>query len=350
MDYSLEPFHRKHRRAANSLRVTDFEPRLEDDLVDWVNSAGGDLLRAWRDCPRGDWLLELASALPVDRRYVVKAATACLRVRFERTRELSVDERICIEKVMEASEGWADGTIESGELFAMSALVRERLEEDGEGSREWDATAVDSLAGLAAGGYFMEAQVFRCAQKRSARSRIREPIQARRCAALVRQLIPEPLVQHAAEAATGRLKTENAELVEVTGSAIYDEELYPLPQWFLAFDDLETAWNLCPRPSWMLAAATAVGVDRKLLIEGACFVASRGLHLIPELHPGMVAPGRLRKAAARGINCAAAIARGEMSVHQAAGVATELGELTGNLFNTPEPGTPAAYVWHDSLF
>jgi hypothetical protein len=126
--------------------------------------------------------------------------------------------------------------------------------------------------------------------------------------------------------------------------------LYPLEQWFLAFDHLETAWNLCPRPSWMLAAASAVGIDRKLLVQGGCVVAAFGLRLIPDLHPGMVAPGRLRNLAGRSIDYALRIAGGEMAAGEAAGLAAELNELTGNLFEDHEPGTPAAFLWRETMF
>lgn len=50
------------------------------DVVKWAEPFGDDWARAFRECPRGDWLLGLAARRGVDRRAVVRAACACARL------------------------------------------------------------------------------------------------------------------------------------------------------------------------------------------------------------------------------------------------------------------------------
>lgn len=48
-----------------------------DDATEWLGDR--DLATAWRECPRGDWMLWLAASMP-DRKPVVRAACACARL------------------------------------------------------------------------------------------------------------------------------------------------------------------------------------------------------------------------------------------------------------------------------
>ena len=50
------------------------------DVVQWAETFGGDWERAWRECPRGDWLLGIAARLEVDRPYLVEGACRCARL------------------------------------------------------------------------------------------------------------------------------------------------------------------------------------------------------------------------------------------------------------------------------
>ena len=48
-------------------------------MLEWA-VAHDDLRRAWRECPRGDWLLWLALKLGVENRVIVFAACECVRL------------------------------------------------------------------------------------------------------------------------------------------------------------------------------------------------------------------------------------------------------------------------------
>lgn len=58
------------------------ESDAPDGILDWLETRR-DFASAWVECPRGDWLLWLATRLGVDRRLVVKAACACARSMLE---------------------------------------------------------------------------------------------------------------------------------------------------------------------------------------------------------------------------------------------------------------------------
>jgi len=46
------------------------------EMVEWAGRRRS-RDRAWRDCPRGDWLIEWAALAGADPRDVVRAAAAC---------------------------------------------------------------------------------------------------------------------------------------------------------------------------------------------------------------------------------------------------------------------------------
>lgn len=61
-------------------RCTTFQEQLKQlnacaEATDWVGSKS--LSQAWKECPRGDWLLWLAGEVNVDRRLIVEAACRC---------------------------------------------------------------------------------------------------------------------------------------------------------------------------------------------------------------------------------------------------------------------------------
>ncbi|GAB5547964.1 MAG: hypothetical protein SangKO_077240 [Sandaracinaceae bacterium] len=54
--------------------IARLEETLPTDVARWIHAAEGDLSRAWRNCPRPDWLVQIALAVRVDRSLVVHAA------------------------------------------------------------------------------------------------------------------------------------------------------------------------------------------------------------------------------------------------------------------------------------
>ena len=46
-----------------------------DEMLEWVGERDG--ATAWRECPRGDWLLWHAARVGCDRRALVRAAADC---------------------------------------------------------------------------------------------------------------------------------------------------------------------------------------------------------------------------------------------------------------------------------
>ncbi|MEZ4224935.1 MAG: hypothetical protein R3B13_28540 [Polyangiaceae bacterium] len=65
--------------------VADYLLRLgaHHDLVSWAQPYAGDFERAWRECPRGDWLLGVAVRSGLSARERMLAAAACARLGLE---------------------------------------------------------------------------------------------------------------------------------------------------------------------------------------------------------------------------------------------------------------------------
>jgi len=53
------------------------------DVVTWAKPFGADFERAWRECPRGDWLLGIAARAGADRAAIVRGAIECARFALE---------------------------------------------------------------------------------------------------------------------------------------------------------------------------------------------------------------------------------------------------------------------------
>lgn len=68
-------------RSIGAMRVDEVLEQLgmHPELVAWSSSRTG-LLQLWEECPRGDWLLALATRVGVDRRLVVAAAGDCAQM------------------------------------------------------------------------------------------------------------------------------------------------------------------------------------------------------------------------------------------------------------------------------
>jgi hypothetical protein len=89
------------------------------NAVEWIGDR--DAETAWRDCPRGDWLLWAAARLDVDRRLLVRAACACARTALlHLVPEGEERSRIAIE----TAESWARGEATIEEVHAAAAAAR----------------------------------------------------------------------------------------------------------------------------------------------------------------------------------------------------------------------------------
>ncbi|MBX3129460.1 MAG: hypothetical protein KF718_22265 [Polyangiaceae bacterium] len=89
------------------------------DVVTWAAGYGTDFRAAFRECPRGDWLLGVAARRAVPWRRVARAAAACLRV--------GLDGRAPPDLLLDAAEvadGWACAVVEPGARESTRALLR----------------------------------------------------------------------------------------------------------------------------------------------------------------------------------------------------------------------------------
>jgi hypothetical protein len=50
------------------------------DIVEWARPYGAEVDRLWRECPRGDWLLAIATRLGVETSVLAQAACGCARI------------------------------------------------------------------------------------------------------------------------------------------------------------------------------------------------------------------------------------------------------------------------------
>jgi Imm-5 like putative immunity protein len=94
------------------LRVWLSAASASNDVVEWASTFGDDWQRAWRECPRADWLLAIAARLGIDTKLLVLAAAATARTSLDaipahETRPLAA---------IEAAEAWARGEITGEEL------------------------------------------------------------------------------------------------------------------------------------------------------------------------------------------------------------------------------------------
>ena len=82
--------------------------RASDEAQEWADArADESAYDLWRSCPRGDWLLWLATEAGVDRRQITLAACACARLVLDLVPDGEERPRLAIE----AAEGWARGEV-----------------------------------------------------------------------------------------------------------------------------------------------------------------------------------------------------------------------------------------------
>lgn len=124
------------------------------DIVEFFAPYGSDFAQAYRDLPRGDWVLALASRLVDDRGALVRAAAAVARVAEaelarERAESAESEESDAL-KLIEAAEDWA-GLHRNGQAIVERAdELEEQAEREDDGDDGDPAVKASLLAACAA--------------------------------------------------------------------------------------------------------------------------------------------------------------------------------------------------------
>ena len=82
------------------------------EAVEWVAHRG--IVKAWRECPRGDWMLWLAGRLDIDRKLLVLAACDCA----ETALKYVPDGEDRPAKCVQVTRNWCNGTATIDEVRA----------------------------------------------------------------------------------------------------------------------------------------------------------------------------------------------------------------------------------------
>jgi hypothetical protein len=99
-----------------------------NDFVAWAEAYGGDVVALWQACPRGDWLLALASRLRAPGRLLVLAACRCA----EGALDHLPPEQAAVGECLEAIGAWAQGSappLGVEQLEAMRAQLEKARDE-----------------------------------------------------------------------------------------------------------------------------------------------------------------------------------------------------------------------------
>ena len=94
-----------------------FTDKLNDmhacsEAVRWVGKRG--LMTAWRDCPRGDWMLWLAGRLDIDRKLLVLASCDCAETALQYVPKGEDRPAMCIQ----VTRDWCNGTASRDDVMA----------------------------------------------------------------------------------------------------------------------------------------------------------------------------------------------------------------------------------------
>ena len=132
------------------------------EAIDWVGRR--DIKSAWRDCPRGDWMLWLAGRLDIDRKLLVLAACDCAETALQYVPK-GEDRPV---KCIQVSRNWCNGTASMDDVRAAR--------------RDADAAAAYAAAAAAydAAAYADAAATYAAARKTAQQT----------CADLIRKRIP----------------------------------------------------------------------------------------------------------------------------------------------------------------
>ncbi len=82
------------------------------EAVEWCGSRG--LVKAWRECPRGDWMLWLAGRIDIDRKLLVLATCDCAETALQYVPEGEDRPAKCIQ----VARNWCEGTASMDDVKA----------------------------------------------------------------------------------------------------------------------------------------------------------------------------------------------------------------------------------------
>jgi hypothetical protein len=295
---------------------------IEDDgeeLVEWASRYERDWERAWQECPRGDWLVRLASDLPVDPRRLVGAVvdgiracrptvdpdedpglTRCLDVATATLDEWSLGQATperCYEQVMvlmelrdnavdgralqliEATRYATEGLANSHGPVHASQVLGAILAESARNASEFDPFAQIARRRLTA------VEIARALERQAKlrttpagrwlgaipRQRRRGEFWARLFLPLMRRVRPEIAAFEA--------------VVDVLRPHLdpWFREFEPaFVRWAMSFDErTRDLWNACPRGDWLCALLEPLDVDRAALVLAAADCVSAALDGFP---------------------------------------------------------------------
>ena len=122
-----------------------FTDKLNDmhacsEAVEWVGKRG--LMTAWRDCPRGDWMLWLAGRLDIDRKLLVLVACDCAETALQYVPEGEDRPAKCIQ----ITRDWCNGTASLDDVRA----ARRAADAAAADAAAADTAAADTVAAAAA--------------------------------------------------------------------------------------------------------------------------------------------------------------------------------------------------------
>jgi len=170
------------------------------DAVEWVAHRG--IIKAWRECPRGDWMLWLAGRLDIDRKLLVMAACDCAETALKYVPDGEDRPAKCIQ----VTRNWCNGTATIDEVRAArrDADAAYAYADDADDADAADAAAAataatdaadaaaDAAAAYAADAAAAAAYAYAAAYPANARSDA-----LLTCADLVRKRIPVSVIQKA---------------------------------------------------------------------------------------------------------------------------------------------------------
>ena len=117
------------------------------EAVEWVGRRG--LKTAWRDCPRGDWMLWLGGRLDIDRKLLVLAACDCAETALKYVPE--GEDRPA--KAIQTARNWCNGTATVQECRAAADAAYAAADAYAGATAGADAAYAAADAADAAGAY-----------------------------------------------------------------------------------------------------------------------------------------------------------------------------------------------------
>lgn len=118
---------------------------LDGGITEWADLESRSLMVAWATCPRGEWLLQMAARLDVERKLVVRAAADCAAFVAPLLTAEPTGER-----ALASAHGWLTETTLASECWAAATDAAHRADEI-EVAEPATAHALRAVAALAFG-------------------------------------------------------------------------------------------------------------------------------------------------------------------------------------------------------